>query len=437
MTAAAPGSAGDPSGAGALRQIGSALAHLLKTPGLRGLLAANLVLGMGVSFVMPFMSMFCTLEVGMSLSLFGVFMTVSALFGIAIGTFLSHRSDTHLSRRSVLLMASFAGALGYLGYAFVREPWLLFAIGGGVLGVASLTFSQLFAHARELVERSNVKRSDVPLFMNAFRMVFALAWTVGPAVAAFTLEKFSFAGLFCGASLLYLGLFVLVFLFVEARPPRAPAPAGYPALEPGAVLARRDVLLWFSGLTLMLAAHHMSVNNLSLLVLHELGGSERQVGVIFSLAPIFELPFMLYVGLLATRVRSSKLVRGAMLLAAVYYLCLSVVETPAQIYPLQALSAAIVSVTSGVAITFFQDLLPQRLGAATNVYANAARIGSTSGYLTFGLVASRFGHRGTALVCALFAVTALALSAFAGKAGRSRRAKRADGARALGEGRMR
>jgi len=297
----------------------------------------------------------------------------------------------------------------------VREPWLLFLIGGGVLGVASLTFSQLFALAREEVERSNARKSDVPLFMNAFRMAFALAWTVGPAVAAFTLRKFSYVGLFCAASLLYFGVFVLVALFVETATPGAATPSGEPAAVTSAVLGRRDVLFWFSALTLMLAAHHMSVNNMSLFVLRELGGSEPQVGIIFSLAPIFELPFMLYVGLLATRVRSATLVRGAMLLAVVYYLGLSTVQAPEQIYPLQALSAAIVSVTSGVAITFFQDLVPRQLGAATNVYANAARIGSTSGYLTFGVVAARYGHRGTALVCALFAATALALSALAGK----------------------
>jgi SET family sugar efflux transporter-like MFS transporter len=121
------------------------------------------------------------------------------------------------------------------------------------------------------------------------------------------------------------------------------------------------------------------------------------------------------VGLLATRIRSATLVRAAIVLAVAYYFCLSWVRSPQQIYPLQALSAAIISVTSGVAITFFQDMLPHQLGAATNVYANAARIGSTSGYLTFGVVASRFGHRGTALVCGSFALAALALSFLAGR----------------------
>jgi SET family sugar efflux transporter-like MFS transporter len=399
--------------AGALAQITGALAHLVKRRELRLLLACNCVLGMSVSFVLPFMSLFCTREVGMSLALFGVFMTTNAVANIVISTWLAHQSDTRLSRRRVLLWSSLAGAIGYGGYAFVREPLLLFLFGGLILGLASLTFAQLFAYARELVEGSSIEKSEVPLYMNAFRMAFALAWTVGPAVAAFTLRAFSFVGLFTAAAALYVLLFALVYAFVEERPPVPRAASAAPPARLRDVLARREVLLWFAGLTAILGAHAMSINNMSLLVLRELHGSEADVGVIFSLAPVFELPLMLYVGFLATRVRSETLIRAAMALAVVYYACLGCVRTPSQIYPLTALSAAIVSVTSGVAITFFQNKLPDQLGAATNLYSNASRIGSTSGYLVFGLVASRFGHRNTAFACAALALAALVLSAFA------------------------
>jgi SET family sugar efflux transporter-like MFS transporter len=170
------------------------------------------------------------------------------------------------------------------------------------------------------------------------------------------------------------------------------------------------VLRWFIAFVLMLAAHTIAMNNMSLLVLRVLGGTESQVGVIFSLAPLFELPFMLYFGLLATRIRTEKLIQLAMLLAAVYYFGLSRASAPQQIYPLQFLSAAVVAVTSGVAITFFQNKLPDQLGSATNLYSNASRVGSTSGYLLFGSLSHRFGHRGAALACSLLAVVALLIT---------------------------
>jgi SET family sugar efflux transporter-like MFS transporter len=400
----------------ALAQIGRALTHLLRTPGLRMLLACNLVLGMAVSFVLPFMSLFCTDVVGMSLTGFGLFMTASALANIAISTWLSNLSDSRYSRRSLMLWGAASGALAYGSFAWLRSPWHLFLVSAVLVSVASITFSQMFAHARELVGRSLVPKNDVPLYMNVVRMAFALAWTVGPAVAAFTLERFSFVGLFGCAGLLYVALFALIFWSVRGEPPPPVVAVGASTERPKlrGVWAAPGVLAWFLAITLMLAAHGMSLNNMSLLVIRVLGGSETDVGIIFSLAPIFELPSMLYVGVLATRMPSERLIRIAMLLAGLYYLGLALVQAPYQIYPLQLISAAIVSVTSGIAITFFQSKLPEQLGAATNLYSNASRLGSTSGYLMFGVVASRFGHRGVAVACSVLALSALGLTALAG-----------------------
>jgi MFS transporter, SET family, sugar efflux transporter len=402
-----------PRATSALGQIVAALRHLLRSSELRLLLVCNVVLGMAVSFVLPFLSLFCTQVVGMSLAAFGVFMTASALANIVISNWLSKQSDARYSRRTLLLWGAACGAVSYGSFALLRNPWHLFVVNALLVGVASVTFSQLFAHARELMQRSEVPKSDVPLYMNVFRMAFALAWTVGPALAAFTLEQLSFGGLFGAAALLYALLFVLIVWAVRGT---APARAGVPAdpATAAGVWAKPGLVAWFAALTLMLAAHAISLNNMSLLVIHVLGGSEADVGVIFSLAPIFELPCMLYAGVLATRMPTERLMRVSMLLGGAYYLGLSLVQTPQQIYPLQFISAAMVSVTSGVAITFFQNKLPEQLGAATNLYSNAARIGSTSGYVVFGVVASRFGHRGTAIACAVLALAAFGLTALAG-----------------------
>ena len=53
-------------------------------------IALNLLLGLGYSFVVPFMSLFGTKEVGMSPMLYGVFMTVNTVAAIFFGTALAH-----------------------------------------------------------------------------------------------------------------------------------------------------------------------------------------------------------------------------------------------------------------------------------------------------------------------------------------------------------
>ncbi len=371
-------------------------------------LTGCVVLGLSSSFVSPFLSMFGTIAVGMNPAAFGAFMTVTAVSSILLATWLSHRSDTHHSRRAMLLLGAAGGVLGYVGYAFVRDVTLLILIGSIALGIASITFSQLFAHAREALGRSGVPPAEAPLYMNMFRMFFALAWTVGPAVAAGTLHLYSYRGLFLVAALLQLVFLLLVAAFLPAVP-RDARVATQRAVPMRDLLRLPGVFAWFAAFVLVFTAGTMSMMNMSLLVLHVLGGTESQVGIIFSLAPVFELPCMLYVGLLATTVNQPRLIRIAVFISVLYYGALLLVRAPWHIYPLQLLSAAFISVTTGVAITFFQDKLPRQPGTATNIYVNAMRLGATAGYLLFGTIAAGFGYRAVYAACALLSAAALAL----------------------------
>lgn len=404
---------------------------LLGEPRMRALLAGCVLLGLSSSFVMPYMSMFGTLEVGMSLGAFSAYMTTTMLANVLISSLLARWSDSLPTRRRVMLLGGSAGVFGYVGYAVLREVWQLLLVATVLLGVASLTFSQLFAHARECIDRSEVPSSDAPLYMNGFRMAFAASWTLGPALAALALATLDFRGLFLCAASFYLGFVAIVYRFVPdapiARAPRAGSPdAGATAAVTDAGASHRGVtagvgapvvleslwtqpnlLGWFGAFVLMFAAQSISMSNMSLYVLRELGGTEKDVGIIFGIAPVFEVPCMLYLGLLATRVDSAHLIRAAMALAAVYFGSLALVSAPWQIYPLQLLSAIIVAIISGIAITFFQNKLPGQFGAATNFYMNATRFGSTSGFLMFGSVASHFGHRGAYVACSLLALSAL------------------------------
>jgi SET family sugar efflux transporter-like MFS transporter len=373
------------------------------------LLGCNLLVGLAFSFVAPFFSMFGTIEVGMSAVMFGVFMMATSLSGIAMSTALARWSDTRLSRRTVLLLGGLTGALSYVGYAFVRDVLWLTVIGCVLGGIASITFSQLFAYARDLLTRSDVPPRDAPLYMNVFRLFFALSWTAGPAVASWVMLRYHYRGMFLVAALCFF-LFVLILVAcVPAVPPTVAAQAAAARLPLRRALARADILAYFVSFALLFASSTMGIMNLPLLVVNVLGGTGQQVGIIYSVAPAFEIPFMLYFGLLATKGDQARLIRIAVVLAVVYYALLAFVRVPWQIYPLQVLSAAITAVVGGVAITFFQNFLPEQPGTATNLYSVAGRIGSTAGYLVFGVLASAFGHRAVFLACTALCALALAI----------------------------
>jgi SET family sugar efflux transporter-like MFS transporter len=390
-----------------MQQLLAPWRRLIRQPEFLIMVLSNLVLGMAYSFVAPFYSMFGTIEVGMSNWVFGVFMTITSISGIVITTALARWSDTRFSRRSILLLACVCGAGGYAGYAFVRDVVWLTVIGSLALGVSSITFAQLFSYQREALPRLGVPAAETPLYMNIFRLTFSLAWTIGPAIAAWVMVRYSYEGIFLVCSSLFVVLLVIVWLYIPAREPAASASASKVPLRQ--VLRRVDLLCYFSAFVLVFICVTMGMMNLPLLILRTLHGTEQQIGIAYSVAPVFELPFMFYFGLLASRGEPGRLIRIGVILAIAYYALLYFVREPWHIYPVQIISAAMIAVVSGIAITFFQSYIPDQPGTATNLYTTANRVGSTIGYLCFGTLASSIGYRAIFLVCVVVCSAAFLL----------------------------
>ena len=371
------------------------------------ILVCNVLLGMAFAFVAPFYSMFGTIECGMSSWRFGVFMTITSVAGIVLSTVLARWSDMRFSRRTILLLGCAFGSIGYTSYAFLRSFLWLTVVGSVALGIASITFSQLFALAREAIDRHGVPPEEAPLYMNIYRLQFSLAWTVGPALAAWVMVTYSYRGIFLISASLFLLLLGIVFFFIPARPPAAKSLAD--KLPLWQLLRRPDLLCYFTAFVLVFLCITTGMMNLPLMIMHTLGGTQQQVGIAYSVAPVFELPFMLFFGLLASRGSPGRLIRVGVIIAVAYYLFLAQVQAPWQVYPLQILSAAMVAVISGIAITFFQGYIPNQPGTATNLYSNANRIGSTVGYLCYGSIADAFGHRAVFGVCTFVCAAAFFL----------------------------
>lgn len=395
----------------AMQRVLTPARTFVQHPELLVILGCNVLLGLAYSFAVPFFSLFGTIEAGMSPAQFGVFMTVTALAAIVVSTAIARWSDTHWSRRTVLIVGCVGGALGYLGYGYVRSVTGLMLVGCFVVSISSITFSQLFAHAREQLDRSGLPAADAPLYVNVFRLFFALAWTVGPAAASWVLVLFSYRGLFLTTASLFVVLLAIVLRFIpHLPPPQARRTGPRPSLF--RTLQRRDLQAFAIGFVLINSASTMAAMSLPLLIIQTLHGTEQQIGIAFSLAPIFEIPLMFYFGLLASRGDQARIIRLGAAIALAYYGLLAAVRAPWNVYPLQLLAAAVTAVNSGVAITFFQNYLPGQHGSATNLYMTVNRIGATAGYLLFGVLASTVGYRGVFVVCSgLALVTALLFNA--------------------------
>ncbi len=384
----------------------------LSTPASLGLLATTFVLGLTGAFIAPFGALWATHEVGMGPEVLGAFMTINALSAILLSTLIARWSDTHIARRTLLLIGALAGALGTAGYAFVRDPVRLTLIGSSALALASMNFAQLFAHAREEFARTAREAAQVTFALGVLRASYALSWMVGPNLGAAIKERHGYPGLFLAAAGFFVLLALCVYAWVAHRPREGARTEASSSLEASAL--RSNAFSYCAGFGLMFAASTLNNLNLPLFMTEQLGGTERNVGLAFSISPAFELAFMIGFGHLAGRGHARSVMFSGIGAAMLYFLLLCFVREPWQVYPLQILNAAGVAVTVSVAIPFIQDLLPGRAGVATNLYANALKLGSLIGFSSFGLLARHVGHGGLFLVCAGLASLTLLIVALSG-----------------------
>jgi MFS transporter, SET family, sugar efflux transporter len=364
------------------------------------LFLTNFIFGLAMSFFAPFSSLFGIDQVGMSNIGFGIFMTIMAVGGVMISTYIGKLSDRRVSRKLLLIITSAAAILGYAGFAFFRDYYVLSLIGFFLLGTASAAVPQLWAYAREVLDQTDVPEHEIPYVMNIFRMFFALSWTVGPALAAWLLLIVGFKGLFIFVAVAY-AFALLTILYLLKDVPRVSEESVEPIVLKKFVF-KPHILANLVAMLLLTAATSINMLNVPQFVTKVLHGSEMHVGIIFSVPPVFEVPMMVAFGILATRFDNALLIRLGFAIATVYFLLIWNVTEPWQIYPLQILSAAQVSITSGIAVTYFQSFIPDEPGTATTLYMNTSQLGATLGYLLFGVISELLGYGNVFVVCMIF-----------------------------------
>src|SRR5690606_3531279 len=142
-----------------------------------------------------------------------------------------------------------------------------------------------FATARERFAGEGTLAADAGVTLSVVRVCFSFAWTLGPAIAATIMAAKGFTALFLTAAALY-ALFVIgVIRFVpfQRRPSIPSAATRIPVAH---TLRRPDLLACFIAFALVFAAFAMNMMNLPLAVSHALGGSARDLGIIFGIGPV-------------------------------------------------------------------------------------------------------------------------------------------------------
>ncbi|GAA2496185.1 sugar efflux transporter [Winogradskya humida] len=387
-----------------------ALETTRRTPRLaRALIPLGLLflsVGISTALVGPFLSLFLSTEVDASPVMVAAFLVASPVASVLGSTVIGRFSDRRPIRRLLLVAGGTAGLVGTGLTAVVRDYWILLGLSVTAVAVAGSLFPQSFAYARQVLERDAPDR--VALGISGLRTVFSLAWVAGPALAAVILGAGGFTWIYATAALMY-GIAALIGLFWldEVPAPAVPQRSAGDPVPLDKLETPRWVLLFTAGaFTLMQAPLTLSVQAMPFFITDELHGRVNTAGLVLGLCAALEIPLMLALGALSTRVRLGRLLFTGALSGVAYYALIAVSTNIATLFGGQLLNAVFISAISGLGISYMQEMLPRHPGRATTLFSNSFPLGAMLAGPLLGL-SQQFGYRLAYVLCAFLCLAGL------------------------------
>ncbi|MEU0562741.1 sugar efflux transporter [Dactylosporangium sp. NPDC006015] len=366
------------------RVVGTKLPHLL---------VCVLLLGIADSMIGPYLVLFGADRARLSPLQVGVFLSVIAVSGLFVTSWLGRRFDRGAGRWPALV-AVLAPAVGYLALSTTTSYALLLVIGAGLLGAGLAGFSQVFALARTHLDRASGDASGRGTL--ALRSVFSLAWAIGPILGSAALAWRGYSGLLLLTSLAF-ALIAAPLLLLGPAPvtPRTAPQSRAPSR------LRRPVLLVAASFMLFNTAMCAGSVALPLYVTRTLGRTDQDVGLLASTGALAEIPAALSLILLPARVPRQRVILLGMLLFVVYFVLVSAGSSLPLLIVAQVVRGLAIAAVNALGITYMQDLMPEATGRATALFGNAFITASLVSGLVAGATAQALGYRAALLLCGL------------------------------------
>jgi SET family sugar efflux transporter-like MFS transporter len=355
------------------------------------LLLGVLLLGLAEAIAGPYLVLFAADGVGASPLMIGVFASGMSASGILVSTWLGRQYDRRPSRWPTILAAA-CPTLGYALLPAVHAYPVLLVVGIALLGPGYAGFPQVFAMARDYLAGSGTLsggRANAVL-----RSVWSAAWALGPLLGAATLSRGGFGWLFslsAACSVLVAGSVLLLGggpstlrredLHATARPRNA-------RLVPAAI-----------SFGLFHAAMFCGSIVLPLFVTRTLGFAEADVGLLFSICAVVEIPAALALLLLPPDAPLERWIGFGMALFVAYFWVMGVTADHTLLMAVQAARGVSIAVVGALGIKYFQELSPGAGGSATALFSNTAMGGALVAGLIAGVLAEVFGFQVALLAC--------------------------------------
>ncbi|MGV3042913.1 sugar efflux transporter [Staphylococcus rostri] len=351
-----------------------------------------MLIGMGIAVTVPFFVLFATNQLGMTTNQFGLLLALAAISQFTMNTIVARFSDTRaINRKVIIIVALLMGAISFSLPFFVDNIILFIILYAIFQGLFAPAMPQLYASARESINQST--SSSRAIFANSvLRSMFSFGFLFGPLVGNILNQSMGYDGLFGGTVAIILTTLVLqVFFFKDVKTTKPVSNSAHTEQNAPSMLTHTYLIVPFLAFILLHIGQWMYTLNMPLYVTNYLHEDEKYVGHLASLCAGLEVPFMIILGIVASRVSTRTLLAIAAVCGSCFFASIGLFESVQMMLVGQVLLASFLAVLLGIGISYFQDILPQFPGYASTLFANAMVIGQLLGNLLGGAMSNWVG----------------------------------------------
>ncbi len=361
-----------------------------------------MLIGMGIAITVPFFVLFATNQLGMTTNQFGLLLALAAISQFTMNSIVARFSDTHaINRKVIIIVGLFMGAISFTLPFFVHSVVLFIILYAIFQGLFAPAMPQLYASARESINQST--SSSRAVFANSvLRSMFSFGFLFGPLVGNILNQSWGYSGLFGVTDAIILTTLLLqVFFFKDIKAKKPVRDSIMTEQDAPSMLKHRYLIVPFIAFVLLHIGQWMYTLNMPLFVTQYLHEEEKYVGHLASLCAGLEVPFMIILGMVASKVETRTLLAIAAVCGSLFFGSIGIFESIHMMLVGQVLLAAFLAVLLGIGISYFQDVLPQYPGYASTLFANAMVIGQLLGNLLGGAMSQWVGLGNVFYVSAL------------------------------------
>lgn len=385
---------------------GSVIRTVAQDPVYRSVFLILVVQGIVFGSVMPLMPLWAQDRLGAGSVEVGTISVVSSLvttvFGLAYGMF------TDRSRRRVAwLVAAYAAALPLrVALAYVTD----LVLGAAMYAVTGMAmFVLYYAIIGDWLRLRRDPRSAE--ILNVVRLGFTFGWMAGAFGGGRMVSTIGYEGMFLATGALHAVSLAMLSLGVrDAPPPTEERSVGANDEVPIWRELARPAVRWYLVTSIFTGAASVARMALLPLYLREVvGAGPDEIGALFGVVPVYEIPVSLLAGLVVARLGVPRLMLAGIGTGVAYYCLVALTTSYMPFLVIEALFAILVTATFGFGLIHVQALMPRRGGTAVAAYNAAGSIGPVVAAPTLGWVADNLGwvpvYLGSAGIMALALLT--------------------------------